>query len=104
MLELILTLSAYTAIVSVVTFIAVYSKMYDWHRHPMGRVMNFSLMSAALVAIGEIVRTYGHEVGMVLSSGAWVVFSILLVWRMRLLIVSTKQGKQDRQEEKQNLK
>ena len=102
MLELILTLSAYTAIISVVTFIAIYSKMYDWHRHPMGRVMNFSLMSAALVAVGGIVRTYDAEVGMVLSSGAWVVFSILLVWRLRLLIVSTKQGKHP--EEKRNLK
>ena len=102
MLEIILTLSAYTAIVSVVTFIAIYSKMYDWHKHPMGRVMNFSLISAALVAAGGIVHTFDSEVGMVLLSGGWVAFSILLVWRMRLLIVSTKQGKHPG--EKQNLK
>lgn len=102
MLEFILTLSAYTAIVSVVTFIAIYSKMYDWHRHPMGRVMNFSLLTAATVALGGIIRTYDPEVGTALSSGAWVAFSILLVWRMRLLIVSTKQGKNP--EEKRNLK
>ena len=102
MLELILILSAYTAIISVVTFIAIYSKMYDWHRHPMGRVMNFSLISSALMAVGGLVRTYDTEVGMVLTSGACVLFSILLVWRMRLLIVSTKQGKHP--EEKRNLK
>ena len=102
MLELILTLSAYTAIISVVTFIAIYSKMYDWHRHPMGRVMNFSLLSAATVALGGIIRTYDVETGMIISSGAWILFSILLVWRLRLLIVSTKQGKHP--EEKRNLK
>ena len=102
MLELILTLSAYTAIISVVTFIAIYSKMYDWHRHPMGRVMNFSLLANAVVAVGSIVRVGHPDMGMIIATGGWVAFSILLVWRMRLLIVSTKQGKHP--EEKRNLK
>ena len=102
MLELILTLSAYTAIVSVVTFIAIYSKMYDWHKNTLGRIMNLSLLANAVVAVGSIVRVDHPDMGMIIATGGWAAFSILLVWRLRLLIVSTKQGKHP--EEKQNLK
>lgn len=96
-------LTAYTAIVVVVVFIVVYSAMFDWHRHPMGRLMNFSLMSVAIVAAGIIIRNYSDSVGMLISAAGWGVFSLLLILRLRVLIASksktSKEEKRDHPEE-----
>lgn len=95
MINFIFTSSAWAAIVTIVLFISVYSKTYNWYRHRLGLVMNASLISVAIVAIGGIVRSHYELLGTVMASGGWIIFSILLAWRLRLLIESSKEREKE---------
>lgn len=90
-LSFVLMICAYTALVAVVVFVAVYSKMYDWWASPMGRVMNLSLIANALVAGGIAIRFFEDQVpGRLLSIVGLIAFTVLLIWRLRLLISTAK--------------
>lgn len=88
MINTALTLSAWAVVVSVAVFIAIYSKTYSWHKHRLGLVMNLSLISVAVAAIGGIIRTRYEDIGMLIVTGGWVAFATLLIWRLRLLLES----------------
>lgn len=90
MIEVALTLSAWGVVVSVGLFIAVYSKTYNWYKHRLGLIMNLSLISVAVAAVGGIIRSHYADVGMLIIIGGWVSFVILLIWRLRLLLESSK--------------
>lgn len=85
-----LTTAAYTAILAVVVFIFMYSKIYDWHKSPMGRVMNLSLVSNAIVALGVGLIKINPDLAILLGSVGLTAFAILLMMRLRLLIDSAK--------------
>lgn len=86
----ILTVAAYTAIVVSIMYLVVYTKMFDWHRSTLGRVMNLSIVSAAIIAVGTVSRTVlmDDQIGKIISSVGWIFFSVLLLWRLRILVYS----------------
>ena len=86
----ILTIAAYTAIVVSIMYLVVYTKMFDWHRSTLGRVMNLSIVSAAIIAVGTVARTIfmDDRIGMIISFVGWLFFSVLLLWRLRILVYS----------------
>ena len=90
--------TAYTAVVTIAIYLAVYSKMYDWWKNSLGRVMNFSLVANALIALGAALRFAGDDFGLILTISGWIMFMVLLVMRLRLLLASGK----DRQRDIQN--
>ena len=86
----ILTVAAYTAIVVSLMYLVVYTKMFDWHMSTLGRVMNLSIVSAVLIAMGTVSRTIfmDDQLGRIISSVGWLFFSVLLLWRLRILVYS----------------
>lgn len=86
----ILTVAAYTAIVVSLMYLVVYSKMFDWHRSTLGRVMNLSIVSNAIVAVGTVSHTIfmDDQLGRIISFVGWLFFSVLLLWRLRILVYS----------------
>ena len=86
----ILTVAAYTAIVVTLIYLVVYTKMFDWHRSTLGRVMNLSLVSVVLIAVGTVSRTIfmDDQLGRIISFVGWLFFSVLLLWRLRILVYS----------------
>ena len=86
----ILTVAAYTAIVVTLIYLVVYTKMFDWHRSTLGRVMNLSLVSVVLIAVGTVSRTIfmDYQIGRIISFVGWLFFSVLLLWRLRILVYS----------------
>lgn len=89
----ILTVSAYTAIVVAVVYLIIYTRMFDWYKSSLGRVMNFSIISTIFIALGVVSRSFipDEQVGRVISSAGWLVFSGLLMWRTRILIFAYHQ-------------
>ena len=86
----ILTVAAYTAIVVSIMYLVVYTKMFDWYRSTLGRVMNLSIVSAAIIAVGTVSRTIvmDEQLGRIISFVGWLFFSVLLLWRLRILVYS----------------
>ena len=86
----VLTVAAYTAIVVSIMYLVVYTKMFDWHRSTLGRVMNLSIVSAVIIAVGTVSRTVfmDDQIGKIISSVGWIFFSVLLLWRLRILVYS----------------
>ena len=82
--------TAYTAVVTIAIYLAVYSKMYDWWKNSLGRIMNFSLVATALIALGAALRFADDDFGRILTISGWVMFMVLLVMRLRLLLASGK--------------
>ena len=94
----ILTVAAYTAIVVSLMYLVVYTKMFDWYRSTLGRVMNLSIVSVAIIAVGTVSRTIfmDDQLGMIISFVGWLFFSVLLLWRLRILVYSYNRIKQRR--------
>lgn len=91
MLSTVLIISAYTALTAIVIFLAVYSSMYNWWKNPMGRVMNLSLIANGIVASGVAFRMFEEPMpGRILSSIGWILFTIAIVLRLRLLVATHK--------------
>ena len=90
MLRVALMVTAYTAVVTIAIYLAVYSKMYDWWKNPLGRIMNFSLVANALTALGVALIFADDDFGRILSISGWIMFMVLLVMRLRLLLASGK--------------
>ena len=86
----ILTIAAYTAIVVSLMYLVVYTKMFDWYRSTLGRVMNLSIVSVAIIAVGTVSRTIfmDDQLGRIISFVGWLFFSVLLLWRLRILVYS----------------
>ena len=86
----ILTVAAYTAIVVSIMYLVVYTKMFDWHRSTLGRVMNLSIVSVVIIAAGTVSRTVfmDEQLGRIISFVGWLFFSVLLLWRLRILVCS----------------
>ena len=86
----ILTVAAYTAIVVSLMYLVVYTKMFDWYRSTLGRVMNLSIVSVAIIAVGTVSRTIfmDDQRGRIISFVGWLFFSVLLLWRLRILVYS----------------
>lgn len=94
----ILTVAAYTAIVVSLMYLVVYTKMFDWYRSTLGRVMNLSIVSVAIIAVGTVARTIfmDDQLGRIISFVGWLFFSVLLLWRLRILVYSYNRIKQRR--------
>ena len=90
MLRVALMVTAYTAVVTIAIYLAVYSKMYDWWKNSLGRVMNFSLVATSLIALGAALRFADDDFGRILTISGWIMFTVLLVMRLRLLLASGK--------------
>ena len=86
----ILTIAAYTAIVVSLMYLVVYTKMFDWYRSTLGRVMNLSIVSVAIIAVGTVSRTIfmDDQLGRIISFVGWLFFSVLLLLRLRILVYS----------------
>ena len=86
----ILTVAAYTAIVVSLIYLVVYTKMFDWYRSTLGRVMNLSIVSVAIIAVGTVSRTIfmDDQLGRIISFVGWLFFSVLLLWRLIILVYS----------------
>ena len=94
----ILTIAAYTAIVVSLMYLVVYTKMFDWYRSTLGRVMNLSIVSVAIIAVGTVSRTIfmDDQLGRIISFVGWLFYSVLLLWRLRILVYSYNRIKQRR--------
>ena len=92
--------TAYTAVVTIAIYLAVYSKMYDWWKSSLGRVMNFSLVATALIALGAALRFADDDFGRILTISGWVMFMVSLVMRLRLLLASGRDRQQSLDKDK----
>ena len=95
LLSIFLTITAIVAVAVVVVFIAAYSSMFDWHKSPMGRVMNLSLFANALVFSGLLFRFALPDVMVILMIVGMVIFSTAIVFRLKLLIKAGQQAKSE---------
>ena len=95
MLRVALMVTAYTAVVTIAIYLSVYSKMYDWWKNSLGRVMNFSLIATALIALGAALRFADDDFGRILTISGCIMFMVLLVMRLRLLLASGKDRQRD---------
>lgn len=89
-MQIALIVIAYTSLVSIAVYLIAYSRLYDWWKNSLGRVMNLSLISIALIAVGVIVANAGSPLGLVINSIGWVTFIILLIWRLVILLTFAK--------------
>lgn len=87
---------SYTSIVVVTMFIVVYTALYDWIKHPLGRLMNFSLMSTIIIASGAMIRGDNPTLGMTVATVGWAIFIILLISRL-ILLIKLRLGRSRRQ-------
>ena len=92
--------TAYTAVVTIAIYLSVYSKMYDWWKSSLGRVMNFSLVATALIALGAALRFADDDFGRILTISGWVMFMVSLVMRLRLLLASGRDRQQSLDKDK----
>ena len=95
MLRSILMVVAYTSIITVSTYLVIYSALYDWWKSALGIVLNSSLISVALVAAGAAIRFADDDLGRVLSIVGWLLFNVFLVARLRLFFVAYKKRQQE---------
>ena len=86
MLSFILMLSAYTASITTIIYLTAYSRLYSWWRSPLGRVMNLSLVSLILIAIGGPLRFFDNlTLGSIIGIVGWVSITVLLILRLGIL-------------------
>ena len=113
MLRTVLMVSAYTALITIIFYLAAYSRMYDWWKSQLGIVMNASIIATGLIASGTAIRFADGDIGRILSILGWFLFSMALMWRLGILIAtdprrdrtgheeeperSTKDSKEDRE-------
>lgn len=80
-----LMIITYTSIVVTVVYLIIYSKMYSWWRHRLGLVMNLSIISVGVIAVGVASRLFSYETGNIIAIVGWCAYTGLLTWRLRLL-------------------
>ena len=97
MINQILSYITYTSLIVTAMYLVVYSKLYSWWRTPMGLVMNLSLVSVGVIAFGVASRLVSHEMGSVIASIGWVAYTLLLIWRLRLLTAYAQSHSQEPQ-------
>ena len=88
MLRNVLMVSAYTAIITIIFYLAAYSRMYDWWKSQLGIVMNASIIATGLIASGTAIRFADDDFGRILGILGWLLFSGALMWRLGILITT----------------
>lgn len=99
MLRTVLMVSAYTAVVTIIFYLAAYSRLYNWWKNRLGVVMNGSLIATALIALGVAIRFADDEIGRIISITGWIGFSIMLMWRLGILLTSARERREKLQDE-----
>lgn len=94
LLSILLTISAIVAVAVIVVFIAAYSSLFDWHKSPMGRVMNLSLAANGVVFAGLLFRFTFPDIMVILMIVGMLVFSLAIILRLKLLIKAGQKAKQ----------
>ena len=90
MFQTLLYIAAFASVISVVVFIVVYSTMYDWHKSPIGRVMNASLIAVSIAALGIVLRDISPDLGRIVSMFGWGTFAALTIWGLRILVLNCR--------------
>lgn len=85
-----LMIITYTSLVVTAVYLIIYSKMYSWWRNSLGLVMNLSIVSIGVIAVGVASRFFSYETGNIIAIVGWCAYTVLLTWRLRLLIDSAK--------------
>ena len=88
MLRTVLMVSAYTALITIIFYLAAYSRMYDWWKNQLGIVMNASIVATGLIASGVALKFADDDIGRILSILGWFLFSGALMWRLGILIAA----------------
>lgn len=86
----ILMFVTYTSIVVTAVYLIIYSNMYSWWKNSMGLVMNLSIVSVGVIAVGVASRFFSFQTGNIIAIVGWCIYTGLLTWRLRLLIDSAK--------------
>lgn len=92
-MSLALVIITYTAVVCTGVYLLVYSRIYDWWKSSLGKVMNFSLLSITVVAIGAILDISDVWLGSWLIMLGWTTYIVLLLSRLIILLSFARKRK-----------